>query len=184
MLGKNYTNVKHLSTLHYNCITISRLIKSRRVTWARHVARREIWEVHTTFLSENLKGRDHFGDLNVDGNLILKWMLNKYVARVWNGFIWLRMLTSSGVLWTHWQTWSFHKRWWFSWSAGLLLASQEAIFSMELDFAVCLFLTDRRLQSVKQYARQLPQKKVTLCFQELQRRGSRKNVYLNWLRLN
>jgi hypothetical protein len=31
----------------------------------------ERWEMHTVFLSENLKGRDHLQDLGVDGWIIL-----------------------------------------------------------------------------------------------------------------
>jgi hypothetical protein len=34
-------------------------------------------------------------DLRVGGRIILKWISNKYGARVWTGFIWLR--TGSNV---------------------------------------------------------------------------------------
>jgi hypothetical protein len=34
-------------------------------------------ELHTKFLSANLKGADHLGDIGVDGMMILKWILNK-----------------------------------------------------------------------------------------------------------
>jgi hypothetical protein len=30
-----------------------------------------------TFWSENLKGRDHLGNLGIDRNIILKWILQK-----------------------------------------------------------------------------------------------------------
>jgi hypothetical protein len=33
--------------------------------------------MHTKFYSDNLKGRDHLGDRDVDGRAILKWILNK-----------------------------------------------------------------------------------------------------------
>ena len=34
-------------------------------------------EVHTEFLWENLRERDHFEDLDVDGKIILKWIFKK-----------------------------------------------------------------------------------------------------------
>jgi hypothetical protein len=34
----------------------------------------------------NLKGRDHLGDLNVDGRIILKWISRTYPSTVWIGF--------------------------------------------------------------------------------------------------
>jgi hypothetical protein len=38
------------------------------------VASRVRREMHTQFWFENMKGRDHFGDLGVDGRIILKWV--------------------------------------------------------------------------------------------------------------
>jgi hypothetical protein len=32
-------------------------------------------EVHTKFLSENLKERDHSEDLGIEGNTVLEWIL-------------------------------------------------------------------------------------------------------------
>jgi hypothetical protein len=49
-------------------------------------------------LSENLKGRNHLGNLVVDGRIILKLILWKYGGRVWTGFIWLRIRTGGGFL--------------------------------------------------------------------------------------
>jgi hypothetical protein len=40
---------------------------------------------------ENLKGRDHLGDLGVDGKIILKRILGKQDVRMWTAFIWLKM---------------------------------------------------------------------------------------------
>jgi len=45
---------------------------------------REGWEMHTNFWSENLKGRDHSQDPNVDERIILGWILQKLVTKVWN----------------------------------------------------------------------------------------------------
>jgi hypothetical protein len=35
--------------------------------------------MYATFWSENLKGRDHSADLNVEGTIILEWLLEKVV---------------------------------------------------------------------------------------------------------
>jgi hypothetical protein len=42
----------------------------------------------------NLKERDDFENLDVDGRIILKLILNKLVGRPWIGLIWLRIWTS------------------------------------------------------------------------------------------
>jgi hypothetical protein len=51
--------------------TIVRVIKSRRIRWAGHVARmgegRDVYSVW----SENPRERDHWGDPGVDGRIIL-----------------------------------------------------------------------------------------------------------------
>lgn len=46
-------------------------------------------EMHTNFYSENLKGRDHFQGLGVDGRMILKLILREWdvdwVHHLWIG---------------------------------------------------------------------------------------------------
>jgi hypothetical protein len=37
-------------------------------------------------LSENLKGREHAEDLDVDGRIILQWILEKQSGRLQTGF--------------------------------------------------------------------------------------------------
>jgi len=49
-------------------------------------------------LSENLKGRDHPGNLGIDGRTILERILGKQDGKVQTGFIWLRTGTSGGFL--------------------------------------------------------------------------------------
>jgi hypothetical protein len=46
----------------------------------------------------SLKERKLLEKIIVDGRVILKWILRKYGARVWIGFIWLRIETSGGLL--------------------------------------------------------------------------------------
>jgi hypothetical protein len=53
--------------------------------------------MHTRFWSENLEGRDHLGDLGVDGRIILEWISGKQ-GETWAGFIWLRIGTGDGLL--------------------------------------------------------------------------------------
>jgi hypothetical protein len=50
----------------------------------------------TKSLLHILKRRDHLGDIFVDGRIILKRILKKWVERRWNGFIWLS-IEQSGV---------------------------------------------------------------------------------------
>jgi hypothetical protein len=54
--------------------------------------------MHTKFLSENLKSRDHSEDLDVYGRIILEFMLGKQGEKLWTGCIWLRTGTSGRVL--------------------------------------------------------------------------------------
>jgi hypothetical protein len=45
--------------------------------------------VRTEFWWEHLKGKDHLGELVVDGRIILKWAFKKWDGE-WAGLIWLR----------------------------------------------------------------------------------------------
>jgi hypothetical protein len=58
---------------------IVRVIKSRRMRWAVHVAfmgeRRGVYRV---FGGEKIKERDHLGDTGVDGMIILRWIFRKW----------------------------------------------------------------------------------------------------------
>jgi hypothetical protein len=47
---------------------------------------------------ENQKERDHWGNQDVRGWTILKWILERYNGMVWIGFTWIRIGTSGGLL--------------------------------------------------------------------------------------
>ena len=47
----------------------------------------------------NLRVRDHLGDPDVDGRIILRWIFRKWDVGVWTGSSWLRIGTGGGHLW-------------------------------------------------------------------------------------
>jgi hypothetical protein len=53
--------------------------------------------MHKTFLSENPKGRDHFGDLGIYGRIILKLILKLSGVGLWSGFKWFGIGSSGGL---------------------------------------------------------------------------------------
>ena len=56
---------------------IVRVIKSGRMGWAGNVARMEEGEAYTGFWRGNQKERCHWGDPDVDGRIILRWIFRK-----------------------------------------------------------------------------------------------------------
>jgi hypothetical protein len=66
----------HDEKLHdlYPSPTIVRVITSRRMRWAGHVARLGREETFTGFRWENLRERDHLVDPGEDGRIILRWI--------------------------------------------------------------------------------------------------------------
>ena len=75
-----------------------RVIKSRRMRWAGHVAHmgegREVYRV----LVGKPEGRDHWGGLGVDGWIILGWISGRWDVGVWTGLGWPRIETCGGTL--------------------------------------------------------------------------------------
>jgi hypothetical protein len=63
----------------YSSPNIVRVIKSRRIRWAGHVARMGEWrgEVFTRFWLGGPKARDHGEDLGVGGRITLRWTLGR-----------------------------------------------------------------------------------------------------------
>jgi hypothetical protein len=49
-------------------------------------------------LVENLRERDHLGDLRVDERIILRWIFRKWDVGVWTGSSWLVIGTDGGLL--------------------------------------------------------------------------------------
>jgi hypothetical protein len=94
----------------------------RQILCVGHVARMGPMRSIYKTLVWKLKGRDHLEDLGVDGRIMLEWILNKYIGRMWTRFIWLRIEASARFLWI----W-FCKRRRISWRAEWLLASQEGL---------------------------------------------------------
>jgi hypothetical protein len=67
----------HDDELHslYSSPNIVRVIKSRRMRWAGHVACMGRGDVFTGFWLVNPKVRDHWEDLGVGGSITLRWTL-------------------------------------------------------------------------------------------------------------
>jgi hypothetical protein len=74
------------------------MIKSRRMRWEGHVARRGGGEVYTGFWWGNLRERDHLEDPGIDKRIILRWIFMKWDVVVWTGSIWLRIGKGGGHL--------------------------------------------------------------------------------------
>ena len=72
-----------------------REVKSRRMRWAGHVARmREGRGVHRVLVG-NPRERGHWGDLDVDRRIILRWIFRKWEG-LETGWSWLRIGTGGG----------------------------------------------------------------------------------------
>ena len=80
---------------------IVRVIKWRRMRWARYVScmgeRRG--EEYTGYWWGNLRARHHLGGPSVDGRIILRWIFSKWDVEVWTGSNCLRIRTGGGHLW-------------------------------------------------------------------------------------
>jgi hypothetical protein len=55
-------------------------------------------EAYAGFWWGNLKGRDHLGDPDVDGRIILRWIFRNWNVELWTGSRWLRIGTCGGHL--------------------------------------------------------------------------------------
>jgi len=55
-------------------------------------------EAYTGFWWGNLRERDHLGDPDINGRIILKWICRKWDVGVLTGLIWLRIGTGGEQL--------------------------------------------------------------------------------------
>ena len=82
----------------YSSPNIVRVIKSRRMRCAEHVARMgEEWGCIGSWWGNRWEG-DHWGDLGVDGCVILGWISRRWVVGIWTGLGWPRIETGGGRL--------------------------------------------------------------------------------------
>ena len=67
----------------YSSPNIVRVIKSRRLRWGGHVARMGEGRGVTGCWWGNPRGRDRWGDLGVDGRIILGWTFRRWDVGMW-----------------------------------------------------------------------------------------------------
>jgi hypothetical protein len=77
---------------------IFRVIKSRRMRWARCVARTGERRVAYRVLVGKPEGKIPLGRPGVDVRIILRWMFKKWDVGIWAGSSWLRIETGGGQL--------------------------------------------------------------------------------------
>ena len=82
----------------YSSPNILRVIKSRRMRWAGHVARMGEERGRIGFWWGNWRQRDHWGDLGVDGWIILGLISRRWDVAMWTGLGWSRIETGGGGL--------------------------------------------------------------------------------------
>ena len=89
----------------YSSPNIVRVIKSRRMRWAGHVARMGEERGAYRVLVGKPEGkrllgreRDRWGDLGVDGWIILGWISSRWDVGMWTGLGWPRVGIGGGRL--------------------------------------------------------------------------------------
>ena len=82
----------------YSSSNIVRVIKSRRMRWAGHVTRMGEKRGCIGSWWGNRMERDHWGDLGVDGWIILGWISRRWDVCIWTGLGWPRIQTGGGRL--------------------------------------------------------------------------------------
>jgi len=82
----------------YSSPNIVRVIKSRSMRWAGHVARMGEESGCIGSWWENRREGDHWGDLGVDGWIILGWISRRWDVGIWTGLGQPRVETGGGRL--------------------------------------------------------------------------------------
>ena len=82
----------------YSSLNIVRVIKSRRIRWAGHVARMEEGRIVHRFLVGKPEGNRPLGRPRRRWGIILRWIFRKWEGFVGTGWNWLRIGTGGGRL--------------------------------------------------------------------------------------
>ena len=82
----------------YSSPNIVRVIKSRRIRWAGHVARMGEERGAYRVLVGKLEGKRPLGRLCVDGWIILGWISRRWDVGMWTGLGWPTTGTGGGRL--------------------------------------------------------------------------------------
>ena len=91
----------------YSLPNIVRVVKSRRMRWAGHVAcMGEGRDVHRVLIGKP-EGKRPLGRPRRNGSIILRWIFRKWEGVVGTGWSWLRIGTGGGRLWV--RTFGFRK---------------------------------------------------------------------------
>ena len=72
-----------------------------------------VWQLYILVYTDcwwgSLRERGHWGDQDVDGRIILRWIFRKLEGVVGTGWSWLRIGTGGEHLWIRWGTFGFRK---------------------------------------------------------------------------
>ena len=81
--------------------------------------------------SLQLPALDHWGDLDVDGWIILGWISRRWDVGIWTRLVWPRIETGGRRLWVRWWIFGFREMRGISLLAANQLTFQEGLCTME-----------------------------------------------------